>query len=68
MSELDSMSTEVPECIECKHFIESIGRPACKAFPYGIPSEIWDGFKKHHESYEGDYGLQFEAISQVIND
>ncbi|NPE31552.1 hypothetical protein HNV12_27055 [Methanococcoides sp. SA1] len=68
MSELDAISTEAPECMGCKHFIESIGMPACKAFPYGIPSEIWHGFKKHHESYEGDHGLQFEAISQVITD
>ncbi|MCD4805988.1 MAG: hypothetical protein K8R13_00090 [Methanococcoides sp.] len=68
MSELDAISTEAPECIGCKHFIESIGMPACKAFPYGIPSEIWHDLKKHHESYEGDHGLQFEAIFQVIND
>lgn len=61
MSELDTIATEAPECIGCKHFIDFSTPPACKAFPEGIPSEIWHGFKKHHESYEGDHGIRFEV-------
>lgn len=35
----------VPICIDCKHFDNfkkgKNGRPSCKAFPGGIPYDIW---------------------------
>ena len=44
-------------CIFCKHFT---GLRTCKAFPEGIPLEIWNAENKHTEPYEGDHGIQFE--------
>lgn len=52
-------------CCFCKHFnVDSIADPAmtCKAFPKGIPMEIWDGQNPHTAPYEGDNGIQFEKV------
>jgi len=46
-------------CTFCKHWNQKPGR-TCKAFPEGIPMEIWEGRNKHTEPYEGDQGIQFE--------
>ena len=32
----------------------------CKAFPKGIPDEIWEGKNKHTDPVEGDHGILFE--------
>lgn len=50
------------KCLECKH----IGRttddfvPTCKAFPEGIPDEIFFEKVTHDKPYHGDNGIQFE--------
>jgi hypothetical protein len=52
-------------CCMCRHFeANSISKPAmcCKAFPDGIPSEIWDGRNPHTAPYLGDRGIQFESV------
>ena len=57
-----------PRCRQrsCKHYRGLIGsteldqRPACAAFPDGIPSEIAFGNNLHAEPFAGDRGLQFE--------
>ena len=36
----------------------------CKAFKKGIPEPIWTGEHDHTEPYEGDNGIQFEAITE----
>jgi len=50
-------------CTRCKHQYDVIekGR-TCKAFPEGIPDEIWLGKNKHTKPYKGDNGIQFEPI------
>ena len=48
-------------CINCKHWeIHSDDLYQCKAFPDGIPPEIWTGKISHDNPYEGDHGIQFE--------
>lgn len=36
------------------------GKPACAAFPEGIPQEIYDGEVSHKEPYPGDHGIQYK--------
>lgn len=46
-----------PVCSFCKHVL---GTKKCKAFPQGIPAEIWEGENRHTSPYPGDNGIQFE--------
>ena len=45
-------------CPKCVHLISSM---KCKAFPEGIPPEMWKGIDKHTSPATGDHGIQFEA-------
>ncbi len=50
-------------CLRCLHFSLETNRPnyhTCKAFPQGIPYEIWSGENEHKKPYTGDKGIQFE--------
>jgi len=52
-------------CTRCKHFDQNsvFGyRKVCKAFPNGLPAEIWLAENNHTQPYPGDNGIQFEAI------
>lgn len=59
---------QAPECLECKHLdLASAKRgpdaprvPRCKAFPRGIPDEIYFEGRSHREPYPGDKGIRFE--------
>lgn len=51
-----------PVCTFCKH-LDLGKRHACTAYPDGIPYEIWDGKNDHRKPYEGDQGIQFEAVN-----
>lgn len=54
-------TTFAPVCYKCKHYLkDSANPPKCKAFPSGIPEEIFDGLNKHKEKYPGDHGIQYE--------
>lgn len=33
----------------------------CKAFPKGIPQQIWTGKNDHTRPFQGDNGIQFKA-------
>lgn len=56
-------------CLSCKwldlgsmrgRFIEEGNTPVCRAFPDGIPGEIWYGGVDHRNSYPGDKGIHYE--------
>ena len=47
------------QCLFCKHLknrSEPDNLPACKAFPEGIPVEVWNNEKKHNKPIEGQTG------------
>lgn len=48
-----------PMCVDCillyNHGIERM----CKAFPNGIPDEIWIGTISHRRPYSGDGGITY---------
>lgn len=48
-----------PICTSCRHLNLSRQR-SCKAFPDGIPQEIWSGQNDHRSAFEGDGGIRFE--------
>ena len=69
-------SPREPECMTCKHLrrpetmtdeefaqfqqIEEDDGAICKAFPEGIPEEIFEGPVSHKTPYPGDHGIQWE--------
>lgn len=51
------------ECLECKHIKYKCTddlKPACDAFPNGIPVEIWRDKVSHKHPYPGDHGITYE--------
>ena len=64
---MDDRSVEIgmfsPVCDLCKHkndkYVEGV-LGICKAFPKGIPEDIWTGKVKHKRKYPGDHGIRFE--------
>ena len=55
-------------CNKCKHYNpisfneEKDILGTCKAFPKGIPEDIWVGKNNHKKPCKGDNGIQFESI------
>lgn len=57
------MLTAAP-CMFCKHFekwSDEDGRPLCKAYPDGIPEDIYNVQRSHLVPQPGDHGIQFEG-------
>lgn len=53
------------QCNHCKHLDKKRSIPHayyyCAAYPDGVPAEIALNFIDHHNPYEGDHGIRFEA-------
>ena len=53
------------QCMDCKNYIgKKDDAFCCKAFPEGIPDDIFGNKKYHVEYIEGDNGYQFEKIDE----
>ena len=52
--------SEMPQCFQCRHYIDDDGKPRCAAFPTLIPVEIFAGEHDHAEPYPGDGGILYE--------
>jgi len=66
-SEFDYWFSDV--CSHCKHYDVENSKPesngnVCKAFPEGIPDEIWLGKNDHTKPYEGDHGILFDPLDE----
>ncbi len=53
-----------PMCLFCKHYIESEEGNACKAFPQGIPWQIFSEYYDHRKEFPGDNGIRFELKAE----
>jgi hypothetical protein len=62
MAEAPPADTVSPLCLVCTHFTSGAGKPACTAFPEGIPDTIRAG-ERHIDPYPGDSGLVFHKTS-----
>ena len=52
------------KCLTCQHYIveDVMYWPKCKAFPEGIPLEIFREEVNHEKPYPGDNGIRYEPI------
>lgn len=49
------------KCLSCEHYtVTDSYLPTCKAFPNGIPKEIWGERVDHTKPYPEDNGIQFQ--------
>lgn len=53
------------QCHDCIHYIEEF---KCKAFPKGIPREIFTGLHDHKKKFKGDNGIRFQTIEDFIKE
>ena len=52
---------KISKCLSCKNYIVSNDMSdKCKAFPDGIPLEVFREEVDHTKPYNGDNGIQFE--------
>jgi hypothetical protein len=49
------------QCSFCANYDIKTG-PKCKAYPEGIPADIWDGERSHRDPQPGDHGIQYKSI------
>lgn len=53
-----------PVCELCVHLVNGDER-RCRAFPDGIPKEIWTGENPHKTPYPGDGGIIFQSKFEI---
>lgn len=58
------MTIKARQCTLCSHFT-TISKMTCKAFPEGIPGEIWSNKVSHRQPYSGDNGIVFELKDKL---
>ena len=62
------MSVIFSQCLDCKHFdFDNLNKNTCKAFPYGIPEDIFWNKIIHTQNIENDNGIKFAPISEWFN-
>lgn len=58
------VSLEAPQCNTCANLIREWGTDfRCKAFPQGVPEELYTSCVSHTEPYPGDNGIQYEKYT-----
>lgn len=57
-----------PQCTDCKHLLNEKKNDhfCCKAFPDGIPEDVFWNRVSHNTVIEGDHGFKFEPIKDGI--
>lgn len=52
------------QCLDCSNYIDNSekGKHCCKAFPDGIPEDVFWNKIRHNENIENDNGIKFEQI------
>lgn len=60
----NSESGYSPVCLYCDRY-DGYDVKKCRAFPSGIPDEIFTGKDKHQFPYPGDRGYQFKLSPDV---
>lgn len=63
------ISTKSTPCFTCTHMVRRFdARPLqCKAFPDGVPQEIYSGVNDHKKPFPGDNGILFEEYTGDLN-
>lgn len=58
---------QFPQCMDCKNYIgkNENEKLCCRAFPDGIPDDIFWNKIDHKENINGDRGIKFEKISEI---
>ena len=53
-----------PQCMDCKNFIGKLAEDVfyCKAYPGGIPVDVFWNKIDHRENIAGDHGFLFENL------
>lgn len=52
-----------PICWACEHFSGDPDDRTCKAFPEGIPAQIYWVMFDHRKPFVGDQGIQFKKVA-----
>ena len=59
---------KVSKCLKCKNYIERDDMlDCCKAYPNGIPLEIFREEVDHTKPYKGDNGILFAPDERYMN-